>query len=102
MLSGRASTKWRNQPMELGSCRSIRQYGRRFGAMTFHGPLSASPTARDKREYHTLDAMRGVAAVIVVIGHCGVLWGGWQPASAYLAVDLFFLLSGFVLEHAYG
>jgi peptidoglycan/LPS O-acetylase OafA/YrhL len=40
--------------------------------------------------------------MMVVIVHCGVLWGGWRPASAYLAVDLFFLLSGFVLEHAYG
>ncbi len=73
--------------------------------MAFHGFSSAVGTTRlnhDKREYHTLDAMRGVAAVMVVIVHCGVLWGGWQPASAYLAVDLFFLLSGFVLEHAYG
>jgi peptidoglycan/LPS O-acetylase OafA/YrhL len=73
--------------------------------MAFYGSSPAAHRSRlnrDKREYHSLDAMRGVAAVMVVFVHCGVLWGGWQPASAYLAVDLFFILSGFVLEHAYG
>lgn len=53
------------------------------------------------RRYHTLDAMRGVAAIIVVFDHCH-LWlpGIWLP-SAPQAVDLFFLLSGFVISKAY-
>jgi peptidoglycan/LPS O-acetylase OafA/YrhL len=57
----------------------------------------------DRREYHTLDALRGVAALGVVVLHAEVMDGSasrWMP-SAYLAVDLFFVLSGFVLDHAY-
>jgi peptidoglycan/LPS O-acetylase OafA/YrhL len=46
--------------------------------------------------------MRGVAALMVVLLHIPMI-GGQQikPATAYLAVDLFFLLSGFVIAHAY-
>jgi peptidoglycan/LPS O-acetylase OafA/YrhL len=64
--------------------------------------VQAASTVYEKREYHTLDAMRGVAAIVVVLLHCGTLWGGWHPASGYLAVGFFFALSGFVLEHVYG
>ena len=44
--------------------------------------------------------MRGVAALIVAGYHADVLWG-FKAGSGYLAVDLFFVLSGFVLAHAY-
>jgi peptidoglycan/LPS O-acetylase OafA/YrhL len=64
--------------------------------------VQAANAVYEKREYHTLDAMRGVAAIVVVFLHCGTLWGGWHPASGYLAVGFFFALSGFVLEHVYG
>jgi peptidoglycan/LPS O-acetylase OafA/YrhL len=47
-----------------------------------------------------LDALRGAAALIVAVGHATVLFG-FRPGSSYLAVDLFFVLSGFVLAHAY-
>ncbi len=53
------------------------------------------------RHYRTLDALRGIAAVAVVIFHSGLLFGGFRLESAYLSVDFFFLLSGFVLAHAY-
>ena len=48
-----------------------------------------------------LDGMR-VAAMAVVTYHVDLDFGEprWFP-SAYLAVDLFFVLSGFVLAHAY-
>lgn len=44
----------------------------------------------------TLDAMRGVAALAVVFYHADR-----SVPRGYLAVDLFFVLSGFVLFHAY-
>jgi len=44
--------------------------------------------------------MRGVAAFVVAGYHADVLWG-FKAGSGYLAVDLFFVLSGFVLAHAY-
>lgn len=46
--------------------------------------------------------MRGVAALAVVTFHANLDFGvsRWLP-SAYLAVDMFFVLSGFVLAHAY-
>lgn len=55
------------------------------------------------RRYETLDGLRGVAAVGVMLYHIGS-WTGrpWVVAHGYLAVDFFFCLSGFVLAHAYG
>src|ERR1700760_1539755 len=51
--------------------------------------------------FAALDGLRGVAAIVVVIWH---LFDTGQPPvpSGYLAVDLFFMLSGFVLAFAYG
>lgn len=54
-----------------------------------------------KKRFYMLDALRGLAALIVLLLHLGgrpslIVSGG------YLAVDLFFVLSGFVLAQAYG
>ena len=53
-----------------------------------------------------LDGLRGVAAVAVMLFHFNIFF---LPQArlpfvgpAYLAVDLFFLLSGFVMAHVYG
>jgi peptidoglycan/LPS O-acetylase OafA/YrhL len=60
-----------------------------------------------ERTFVALDGLRGVAAIMVSLRHAPFLWAipatptGWMKNS-YLAVDLFFVLSGFVLEHAYG
>jgi peptidoglycan/LPS O-acetylase OafA/YrhL len=51
--------------------------------------------------YATLDGMRGIAAIAVVMFHAKDYFGTVYPRSAYLAVDLFFCLSGFVIAHAY-
>ncbi len=48
-----------------------------------------------------LDGIRGVAALFIVHRHAEQFFGK-SAASSYLAVDLFFALSGFVLAHAYG
>jgi peptidoglycan/LPS O-acetylase OafA/YrhL len=45
--------------------------------------------------------MRGVAAITVVIGHFERVTSGRWPPHYYLAVDFFFLLSGFVLASNY-
>jgi peptidoglycan/LPS O-acetylase OafA/YrhL len=47
-----------------------------------------------------LDGIRGAAALVIVFWHAEPLFG-FHPQSGYLAVDLFFALSGFVLAHAY-
>lgn len=52
--------------------------------------------------YGLLDELRGIAAVIVLVFHIGTR--AQAPAVApngYLAVDFFFMLSGFVIAEAY-
>lgn len=53
--------------------------------------------------YILLDELRGIAAVAVLIFHVGTRTDG--PVifpNGYLAVDFFFMLSGFVIAEAYG
>ena len=54
-----------------------------------------------KENFSALDAFRGLAALIVCAYHVPQYWGFELP-RAPLAVDLFFLLSGFVIGHSYG
>jgi peptidoglycan/LPS O-acetylase OafA/YrhL len=54
-----------------------------------------------RRTYVTLDGLRGVAALSIVVLHCYRYFGDFTWSSAALAVDLFFVLSGFVLAYAY-
>lgn len=49
-----------------------------------------------------LDGLRGIAAIAVLLRHFGSAAGPFRLPESHLAVDLFFLLSGFVLAHAYG
>lgn len=94
---------------------SVHQYGERetdtlpastvdhLHLPTASGERAASPSdgIRDVRSFVTLDGLRGAAALSVALYHLSL--AGSQPPlpSAYLAVDLFFLLSGFVIAHAY-
>jgi len=54
-----------------------------------------------KRRFLTLDALRGAGAIAVMAGHAGIVLNAYMPPFMYLAVDMFFVLSGFVLAHAY-
>lgn len=54
-----------------------------------------------RRRYATFDAMRGAAAIAVVIGHFDQVMRTPWPPYFFMAVDLFFLLSGFVLAMNY-
>ena len=58
---------------------------------------------RVEGRYYSLDALRGIAAVMVVFWHAIQLISPqyrWMK-SGHLAVDFFFLLSGFVIAQAY-
>ena len=58
-----------------------------------------------KPRYEILDGLRGVAAVLVVFFHLLETYSGGQAHQiinhGYLAVDFFFVLSGFVIGYAY-
>ena len=55
-----------------------------------------------RQHFIALDGLRGVAALAVLLYHLR-FWSfdGDLPAHAYLAVDFFFCLSGFVVTYAY-
>jgi peptidoglycan/LPS O-acetylase OafA/YrhL len=60
------------------------------------------PTPSPPQEIRSLNTVRGIAALMVAIFHAPALFGVAETfPHAYLAVDLFFVLSGFVLLHAY-
>ncbi|QSR17185.1 acyltransferase [Novosphingobium sp. KA1] len=49
-----------------------------------------------------LDGLRGIAAVCVVVFHTAAINSTFQPfGGGYLAVDFFFLLSGYVMARSY-
>ena len=55
--------------------------------------------------FRALDGWRGICALLVAAHHVEVHgWLYWQPLirNAWLFVDFFFVLSGFVIAHAYG
>ncbi|MAF01608.1 MULTISPECIES: acyltransferase [unclassified Herbaspirillum] len=54
-----------------------------------------------KDHFLTLDGFRGIAAILVVLRHTTPFFGNNPFFSSYLAVDLFFLLSGVVLCRSY-
>ncbi|HEX7783652.1 MAG TPA: acyltransferase [Sphingobium sp.] len=51
--------------------------------------------------YYSLDGMRGLAAIVVVLHHFGLQRNPSLAGAGYLAVDFFFALSGFVIALAY-
>ncbi len=68
----------------------------------------SEPEARlqPKQHFQVLDGLRGVAAMMVVLFHICETWNGGDHRMqiinhGYLAVDFFFLLSGFVIAYAY-
>ena len=62
--------------------------------------------ADSKKHFLILDALRGVAAITVVVFHVLEVYSGGDHVAqlinhGYLAVDFFFMLSGYVMAHAY-
>ncbi|HKY65538.1 MAG TPA: acyltransferase [Acidimicrobiales bacterium] len=69
---------------------------------TSEGATDAPPTASFRLGYQpALDGLRGVAVIMVVLYHVGsYLWLGspaWTLHAGFLGVDLFFVLSGFLI-----
>lgn len=67
---------------------------------------NTSPNVPAKSHYEVLDGLRGVAAIMVVCFHTCEAYANdnrFQQVinHGYLAVDFFFLLSGFVIAYAY-
>ena len=67
---------------------------------------STDASAPTKNHYVILDGLRGVASLMVVIFHLFEAYAGGDPKRqiinhGYMAVDFFFLLSGFVIAYAY-
>ena len=65
-----------------------------------------SMSLNSKQRYEILDGLRGVAALMVIIFHFFELYSFGDPSKqiinhGYLAVDFFYVLSGFVLGYAY-
>lgn len=54
-----------------------------------------------RQTFGGLNGVRGVAAIMVATYHADPLIGFQIAPSGYLAVDLFFVLSGCVISHAY-
>ncbi len=65
---------------------------------------SPHPVNPVHRRFEALDSLRGVCAILVVMFHMPVAshWRDWGLIQhSYLFVDYFFVLSGFVIAHAY-
>ena len=73
--------------------------------MHTHNPAPAAAFADTKPHYELLDGLRGVAALTVVCYHLFEAYAtshlDQRINHGYLAVDFFFLLSGFVISYAY-
>ena len=67
--------------------------------------MTNSTYLASKPRYEILDGLRGVAAMIVVVYHLFEDFGAGVAVQGanhgYLAVDFFFVLSGFVIGYAY-
>ncbi|MFM1877558.1 MAG: hypothetical protein RLZZ241_424 [Bacteroidota bacterium] len=70
-------------------------------------PSQSNTTFKDsKKHFPVLDGLRGVAAIVVVLFHVLEVYAGGDHKKlmlnhGYLAVDFFFLLSGYVMGYAY-
>jgi peptidoglycan/LPS O-acetylase OafA/YrhL len=63
--------------------------------------VSTGTSTRKNVRFVTLDGLRGVAAFFIVIWHRR-WWTSAEMYYGYIAIDFFWLLSGFVIAHAYG
>src|SRR5581483_6249599 len=80
------------------------QSGRRavFGPLLHKLVIGIADNRAMQGRFESLDGLRGVSALAVVLYHCELLFApGMIFCHGYLAVDLFFILSGFVIAANY-
>jgi peptidoglycan/LPS O-acetylase OafA/YrhL len=85
-------------PVEAG----IVQGHRQLGQPARHSP--EPPAGPGAERFHVLDSWRGICALLVALHHLrldGYVYDVPAVRNAYLFVDFFFVLSGFVISHAY-
>lgn len=64
--------------------------------------IADPPTASARHRFHLLDALRGIAAFLVMLVHVpAYAQQRFPPVNSFMAVDFFFCLSGFVIAHSY-
>jgi peptidoglycan/LPS O-acetylase OafA/YrhL len=89
---------WQLELQQCRKCGGLSQ-GWNMAATDIAREALAEQTAlSSKRHFEILDGLRGVAAIAVMLFH-SFAGGGLFP-NAPLAVDLFFLLSGFVIAYS--
>lgn len=54
----------------------------------------------ENNRFAFLDGIRGIATILILTGHTKNFWN-FSLYKSYLAVDLFFILSGFVIAFSY-
>ena len=65
------------------------------------GEIAGRGQAQRKRFFTTLEGLRGAAAILVLFRHITSYIDPFSFQMSYLAVDLFFILSGTVIANAY-
>jgi peptidoglycan/LPS O-acetylase OafA/YrhL len=71
------------------------------GSSALDRQMMGTTAVPEGRVFHTLDALRGIAAIGIVVFHLSQAFAPIAAPGGYLAVDLFFMMSGVVLSHAY-
>jgi peptidoglycan/LPS O-acetylase OafA/YrhL len=69
-------------------------------AITPREAVAAPEAKADRKFYPFLDGIRGMAAIFVLTRHTESYWD-FSIFRSYLGVDIFFVLSGFVIAFAY-
>jgi len=54
-----------------------------------------------RKVFQTMNGLRGLAALVVLMYHRPEWYGAFSLGKGFLAVDLFFVLSGFVIAYSY-
>lgn len=75
----------------------VRDFGVRGIYLMFIASLADRPAMS---RLYGLDALRGVAACVVVFGHIATN-AGWDVGNYGLSVDFFFMLSGYIMARTY-